>query len=88
VKKIKIFLGLACLIVALASAAFTKANANFYPEYYISWWTGTCEQLPFDTGCEHIGVFDCRVDLDFGEWDRQVYNNKIEGQCYDPLYRW
>jgi len=45
------FFGAACIVVALASAAFTKANAKFTdPEYDLTI-NGACADFPFLSEC-------------------------------------
>jgi hypothetical protein len=83
--KVKIFLGVACLSVALASAAFTNANAKFAdPEYYIT--TGTipsCEILSPVSNCSGT-TNDCTVTVQ-GQGTVQVYDERDANGCKTPL---
>jgi hypothetical protein len=86
-KKVKIFLGIACVTVAFASAAFTKVNAKFAdPEYY---WTNTahpvCAILSPASPCTG-GPFNCEVAVPGQGPNVQVYDERDNfGDCKTPL---
>jgi len=86
--KVKIFLGVACLSVALASAAFTTANAKFTdPEYYLTAGdTPTCEILPTISGCVS-GTADCVKTVNGAQQNRPVFAVKTTaGECQTQLH--
>ena len=86
-KKIRIFLGFACLSVAFACVAFTKENAKFTdPEYYLTT-TNQCVQLPIPTNCSTDGLIQCTVSPSATQVNRPVYDAKdAAGNCITPLF--
>lgn len=85
-KKVKIFLGVACVTVALTSAAFTKANAGFAnPEYYISDANQCVQNLTPGLCGEVAGT--CLKDVGQSTL-KQIYKTRTSTQasgCQNPL---
>ena len=72
------FLGIACLTVAIGSAAFTKANSKLIaPDYYYFTQAGqpdVCVLAP-DFQCEPNTTADCVKDVSSTQTNKQIYDN-------------
>lgn len=78
-KKVKIFLGITCLTVAIGSAAFTKANAKLNaPDYFYYIKPGeppVCIEA-VNVICENNPILpDCIRTLSPGQVNKQIYDD-------------
>jgi len=84
-KKAKIFLGVACLTVAIGAAAFTKANSKLAaPEYYFftpSSGPDQCVLLDPVSGCADVSG-DCIINVSSSQQNKQIFT---ESTCTTHL---
>jgi hypothetical protein len=86
--KIKLFLGAACLVIAVAAAAATKVSTRAVPYYYIDN-SNVCQQTSIDpTDCE-LGGSGCIKEVTTN-LNKQVYDARVQVspgvfQCQQPL---
>lgn len=72
--KMKLFLGSACMLLAIGAVAATKLTVPTAPEYYFNN-LGVCAQLPFESGCVP-GPTGCIRDINAQNQNKQIFDQR------------
>ena len=83
--KVKVYLGISCLLLAIGTVVVTKASTSIViPEYYIND-SGVCALAPQPTNCSATGSKACLIAVAGQIGVKQVYDDRVNGVCNTPL---